>query len=67
MKVIVKYEPNEQSYGLCGDIALEPGDDIFVVPTHHAPTALTWVQAHPNFTPEGRRVRFFLEDGTELI
>ena len=67
MKILVKYIPNEQAYGLCGDLALEPGEDWFVVPTTHAPKALRWIEAHPNFFPAGRTVRFFLEDGSELI
>ena len=67
MKIQVKYIPRPRSYGTHGQIALEPGTDIFIVPpTRDVAKAIAWIRAHPNYTPQGRSVQFFLEDGTEV-
>lgn len=66
MKIRVEYVPRPRAFGTHGDSALQSGADLFVVPTDEVEKAILWIRHHPNYTPQGRSVRFFLEDGTEV-
>lgn len=66
MKILVRYEANARAYGTHGDSALIPGEEWYVVPTENLAKALPWIRAHLNFRPNGRRVKFYTEDGTDV-